>query len=220
MEHKYEMLVSVLDKLRLDAPTSYKRYRPSSTDAEGIQAARSLAFIHLLLKVRFGVSDFLARHRQVTEGGGDGGLDAFHIDSDSKKVFLIQSKFRGSAGNFDSKSIEPMELVKMEIERIIKGIRTDSNGNNFNSKIHAFQDELGSIRDIAKYDYIVVFLCNVNKYNDEQIRRLITNLQYEIYNSQQAYEKLVFPLSTGTYFDPEEIIITIELANKTHPTLK
>src|SRR5690349_3460327 len=88
MEHKYNMLVSVLDKLRAEAPNSYKTYRPRLEELEAVQHARSLAFIHLLLKVR------------------------------------------------------------------------------------------------------------------------------------KAYEKLVFPLSTGTYYDPEEIVITIELAQKEHPRLK
>jgi hypothetical protein len=214
------MLVRVLDKLNLEAPLSYKRYRPNDDEEDSIGHARSLAFIHLLLKVRFGVSDFLDRHRQITDAAGDGGLDAFHFDKENKKLYLIQSKFRNTSTNFASKSMKADELVRMEVTQITKGHQMDSGGNPFNSKILAFQKELSEIRDIAKYDYIVLLLGNVLKYNDSHIRKLIDNNLYEVYDADKAYEKLVFPLSTGTYYDPEEIIITIELANKQYPTLK
>lgn len=49
---------------------------------------------------------------------------------------------------------------------------------------------------------------------------MIDNNVYEIYDSTIAYEKLIFPLTTGTYYDPEEIEIAIELTNKEHPKLK
>ncbi|HEV7644781.1 MAG TPA: AIPR family protein [Pyrinomonadaceae bacterium] len=220
MKHKYEMLVSTLDKLRQEAPVSYKKYRPDSEEIESIQQARALAFIHLLLKVRFGITDFLNRHKHITDGPFDGGLDAYYFDKENKKLYLIQSKFGHTSKNFTEKSMEANELVKMEIAQITKGIKKDSNSNSFNPKILTFQKEISEIRDIAKYDYIVLLLGNMFKYNDAQIRKLIDNNHYEIYDSEKAYEKLLFPLSTGTYYDPEEIVITIELANKQHPTLK
>ena len=65
-----------------------------------------------------------------------------------------------------------------------------------------------------------MLLGNVYKFNDSQIRRLIDNTYYEIYDAETAYKKLIFPLSTGTYYDPDEIIITIELAFKEYPRLK
>ena len=220
MEHKYNMLVSVLDKLSAEAPVSYKTYHPRPDELDAIQHARSLAFTHLLLKVRFGVADFLARHQQITDGPQDGGVDAFHIDNERKKLYMIQAKFRNTTKNFTDKSMKADELVRMEVSRITKGHETDSNGNRFNDKILAFQQIIREIRDIAKYDYIVLLLGNVYKLNDEQIRRLIDNSTYEIYDANKAYEKLIFPLSTGMYYDPEEIEITIELAEKEHPRLK
>jgi len=108
----------------------------------------------------------------------------------------------------------------MEVARITKGDETDSNGVQFNEKIKAFQEKLRSIRDIAKYEYIVLFLGNVSNLNDEQIRRLIDNCIYEIYDAPAAYEKLIFPLATGTYYDPEEIVIRLELSQKESPHLK
>ncbi|MDB4919488.1 AIPR family protein [Mucilaginibacter sp.] len=220
MEHKYKMLISVLDKLCGEAPSSYKSYKPNKENIEEVQHARSLGFIHLLLKVKFGIADFLLRHKQITDGPYDGGLDAFHIDFELKKLYLIQTKFRNNSKNFDNKSINAEELMRMEIARITKGEQTDSNGNLFNEKVIAFQKELIKIRDIAKYDYIVLLLGNVYKYNDEQIRRLIDNTHYEIYDAEKAYDKLIFPLTTGTYYDPDEIVITIDLVNKERPRLK
>lgn len=220
MDHKYNMLVGVLDKLCSEAPDSYKVYRAHEGDPESLQKARSLGFIHLLLKVRFGVGDFLIRHSQITDGSQDGGMDAFHIDQERKKLYMIQSAFRNTSVNFEKKSLGTDKLIKMEVTRITKGEAKDSNGKHFNSKIIAFQKKLGEIRDIAKYDYVVLFLGNIYGLNDEQIRRFIDNTQYEIYDSNKAYERLIFPLSTGTYYDPEEIVITLELAQKEHPRLK
>ncbi len=220
MEHKYNLLIKILDKLRSEAPDSYKTYLPDITNVDAINKARSLAFIHLLLKVRFGIPDFIDRHKLITDGTQDGGLDAYLIDPEQKRLFLIQSKFRTTEKNFHSKSIEPEEILKMEVTRITKGELNDSNGVPYNDKIKAFQTELRKIRDIAKYDFFVLFLGNVSKLNDEQIRRLIDNCNYEIYDHSKAYNNLIFPLTTGTHFDPEEIIIRLELAQKEIPRLK
>jgi hypothetical protein len=107
------------------------------------------------------------------------------------------------------------DLIKMEVQRITKGLKTDSRDVPFNSKIVAFQNTLNQLRDIAKYDFIVIFLGDVNNYSDDQLRKLIDNCEYEKYDAQRAYEKLLFPLTTGTYFDPDEIEIRLDLAQKT-----
>ena len=220
MQHKYDLLIKVLDKLRNEAPKSYKTYYPEIDQPDALDKARSLAFIHLLLKVKFGVIDFLDRHKLILDGVNDGGLDAYFIDKEQKKLFMIQSKFRTTSSNFERKSMDINDLLKMEVTKITKGEQTDSNGNRFNDKVLAFQSELRSIRDIAKYEYMVLFLGNITKLNDEQIRRLIDNSQYEIFNYEKAYSKLVFPLSSGTYYDPEEITISLLLSDKEHPRLK
>ncbi len=121
-------------------------------------------------------------------------MDAYHIDTERKKLYMIQSKFRNTTRNFTEKLMDAQELIKMEVARITKGEETDSNGNPFNDKILAFQKEIRNIRDIAKYDYVVLLLGNVYQFNDEQIRRLIDNTYYEIFDADKAYEKLIFPL--------------------------
>lgn len=220
MKHQYEILQKALDNLRTEAPKSYKTYYPEESDEQGLIKARSLAFIHLLLKVKFGVADFLERHKLITDGTQDGGLDAYYIDAERKKLFLIQSKYRNSPTSFDIKTMSANDLIKMEVSLITKGEDCDSKGVPFNDKIKAFQGLLRNIRDIAKYDYVVFFLGEVSNYSDDQIRRLIDNCNYEKYDARMAYEKLLFPLATGTYFDPDEIIIRLELTNKESPRLK
>lgn len=219
MATKYTTLLKVLDNIRGEAPAAFKSYHPSEDDCEGLNKARSLAYIHLFLKVRFGVANFSDRHELITDGSQDGGVDAFYIDEENKKLFLVQSKFRTNEKNFDTKKMAADDVVAMEVSRITKGQPADSNGIEFNAKICGFQNKIRAIRDIAKYDYVVIFLGGV-KQNDEQIRRLIDNSDYEIYDADTAYKKLVFPLISGTHYDPEEITISINLNNKEHSKLK
>jgi hypothetical protein len=219
MDHKYQTLIRILDRLRQEAPSLYKTYHPKSDNDEGLIKARSLAFIHLLLKVKFGLTDFLERHKRITDGPQDGGQDAYFIDDEKKRLYLIQSKFGTTSENFEKKSMKADDLIRVEVAHITKGHEIDSNGTPFNSKIKAFQEELRKITDIAKYEYIVILLGNVYKLNDDQIRKLIDNCNYEIYDAESAYQKLIFPLSTGTYYDPDEIIISLELSQKQSPHL-
>lgn len=215
---KYEILNQILDVCCDEAPASYKTYHESS-NPEQIIYRRSLGFIHLYLKVKFGVAEFSKRHIQITDGSQDGGIDAFHIDEENKKIYFIQSKYRANEKNFESKKIDADELISMEIQRITKGYTDDSKGIEYNSKIKQFQQKLRDIRDIAKYEYVVIILANV-KHDDSQIRRLIENCHYQIFDYEKTYTDLLFPMATGTYYDPEEIRIRINLSDKSSPKLK
>lgn len=219
MTHQFDTLIRALDTLCKEAPSSYKSYFPDAKDEVGITQARATAFIHLLLKVRFGISEFLDRHKLITDGPQDGGVDAYYIDTECKKLFFIQSKLRSNSEAFDSKTMDANDLIRMEITRIIKGQELDSRGVKFNSKIEAFQRQISQIRDIAKYDFVVIFLGNVYNFTDEQLRKLIDNCEYETYDAQLAYEKLLFPLTTGTFYDPDEITIRLDLSQKASPRL-
>ena len=74
--------------------------------------------------------------------------------------------------------------------------------------------------DQAHYDYRIIILGNLTNYTDEQIKRIIDNSDYEIFDFNRTYKELVFPLCSGTYYDPKEIIITINLEKKDKPVLK
>jgi hypothetical protein len=107
----------------------------------------------------------------------------------------------------------------MEVGRISRGDKLDSNGNPFSSRITAFQDKISEIRDIALYKWRVVILANLRSANDEQLRRLLDNMEYEIVDHPRTYKELVFPLTTGTSFSPTEITIKISLGKKQQPQL-
>lgn len=215
----YATFVRTLDALNNEAPKSFKSYYPKKEDAEKVNQARARAFIHLLLKVRFGLVDFLNRHDYVCDGTQDGGVDGYYIDTETRCITLIQSKFRTTEKNFEAKSIEVSELLKMEVGRISKGEAADSNGVQFSARITAFQKKIAAIRDIALYKWKVVILANIKSINDEQLRRLLDNMEYEIFDYPRTYKELVFPLTTGTSFVPSEITIKISLGNKQKPQL-
>jgi hypothetical protein len=217
---QYQILLRILDCLREEAPAEFASFHPDPKDTDKLNAARSKAYIHLFLKVKFGITNFKYRHSYVTDGSQDGGVDAYFIDTENKKLYLIQSKFRTTEDNFTARSITAGDLVKMEVRRILKGEETDSSGKEFNSKIKQLQSDWSDISDQAKYDYRVIILGNLTRYNHEQIKRLLENTEYEIFNFERSYNELVFPLCSGTYYDPTEIRITINLYNKEQSTLK
>ena len=152
----YPALLNTLDALRKEAPISFKKYHASSAAAEKLNQARSLAFIHLYLKVRFGVLDFYDRHALICEGAQDGGVDAYYIDTENRVIYLVQAKFRTTEKNFEAKSIDLSELLKMEVGRISKGEQKDSNGMPFSARITDFQKKINGIRDIALYGWKAV----------------------------------------------------------------
>lgn len=217
---KYQTLLNTLDKICEEAPINFSSYKPDKKNIDALNKARSKGFIHLFLKVKFGLSSFNERHPLITEGSQDGGVDAYYIDRENKKVFLIQSKFRATKENFEQKKITANDLVRMEVQRILKGEQQDSRGNDFSDKIKSFQKEWSKISDQAHYNYCVIILGNLENYSSEQIKRIIDNANYEVFDFDRTYKELVFPLCSGVYYDPKEIKITIDLANKEQSTLK
>ena len=159
--NKYDSLVNILDRLRFDAPPEFKRYRPNLSDEQAVNQARSRALIHLYLQVNFGILDFKARERLITDKSCDAGIDAYHIDQENKRVIFVQSKFRTSKENFNKKNISFEELLKMDVARVIDGESLDEDGNEYNGKIKQLQREISELPDIGRYKYEVVVLANV-----------------------------------------------------------
>lgn len=216
----YKILLKTLDCLCSEAPPEFTSMHPDPKDTEKLNLARSKAFIHLFLKLKCGISIFKERHSYITDGTHDGGIDAYFIDKENKKLLLIQSKFRTTNDNFTAKSLTADDLVKIEVNRILKGERIDGAGKEYNDKIKQLQKEWSEIGDQAKYDYNVIILGNLKKYTEEQVKRLLDNSKYEVFDFERTYNELVFPLCCGTYYDPKEIRITINLYNKEQSTLK
>jgi len=138
---KYAMLLRILDTLRAEAKETKwaSQYATESNDLDAIQQARSKAFIHLYLKVMFGIAEFSEREIYVTDGSNDGGIDGYYIDTETRRIYLLQSKFRNNERNFEQKEIEPKELLAMDVDRITKGQTENADGIPYNGKIQGLK---------------------------------------------------------------------------------
>ncbi|MBN2590828.1 MAG: AIPR family protein [Sedimentisphaerales bacterium] len=212
---KYEILIKILDQIRTEATTKYlKKYMPDQVNSELIDYARSRAYIHLFLKVSFGLLDFDEREHYITDGSYDGGIDGYYINSENKTIYLIQSKFRTNSKNFETKEIELEEILAMDINRVLDGELHDEAGNEYSGKIKQLQREISNIDDITRYSYKVIIIANLKKIQQAFLRRLTDGYAVEIFNYEKCYEKLVFPVITGTYFNASDLNINIDLSNK------
>ncbi|MES2939128.1 MAG: AIPR family protein [Pseudomonadota bacterium] len=212
---RYETLIKVLDRIREEAPTQQStRYRPDSSDLEKVNQARARAFLHLFLKVMFGITEFQQRERTITDGTSDGGIDAYHIDNESKTIYFLQAKFRINEKNFESKEILLEEILCMDVNRILDGDAADEQGIDYNGKIKQLQREVSQLPDIARYSYRVVILANVRITSSSKLKQLTGGYAAEVYDFEKTYKKLVFPVITGTYFAASDIVIPVDLSSK------
>lgn len=170
--------------------------------------------IHLYLKVMFGLTDFDERERYVTDGGYDGGVDAYYMDRATRTIYIVQSKFRTTEVNFESKEITLEELLQMDVERILDGHEKDDAGNEYAGKIKQLQREVRAIEDIARYRYVVVILANLKNPSRQKLQQLVGGYPIDIVDSERTYRDLVFPVLSGTYFTASDITLPIDLSNK------
>lgn len=213
---KYDILLNILDKIRIEAPSRYKRYYSDPNNKERMDQIRARVFIHLFLKVKYGINDFEERESYITDDPYDGGIDAYYIDKESKRILFIQSKFRTSQKNFENKEIVLDEILHMDIDRIVDGEETDEEGNYYNGKIKTMMNNISGIDDIGRYQYTVIILANLKKeyYKNSQIKKLTGGFVTEVFDYERCYDELVFPVVTGCYYNADEIRIKLSLANK------
>ncbi|MFZ2329896.1 MAG: AIPR family protein [Rhodoferax sp.] len=205
----------VLDQIRAEAPEQQtSRYRPSEDDVEKVNQARARAFIHLYLKVMFGLTDFTERERTITDGSADAGIDGYFIDAETKTIHIVQSKFRTTKKNFESKEIALDELLAMDITRVLEGESKDESGIEYNGKIKQFQREVSSLPDVARFSYRIVILANLTGVTPSKLKLLTGGYAAEVFDFEKTYQKLVFPVVTGNYFAASDIVIPIDLSNK------
>ena len=210
---KYSTLIKILDELRKEAPIEYKRYYPIETNIDELNKARSRAYIHLFLKVKFGLTSFKDREAFISDDANDGGIDGYYIDTEYKRIYFIQSKFRANEHNFENKNIDIEDLLNMELDRITKGERQNAKGVRFNKKTQRLIDEIQVIGDFPKYKESVILLANLkDKYRDKI--KPITVFPAEIYDYERCYNELVFPVVSGTFFNPKELKIKINVSSK------
>jgi len=212
---KYQILVRILDGIRSEAAGTKWRnlYAVDSDSEEDIEQARARAYIHLYLKVMFGLSGFAEREQFVTDGSYDGGIDGYYIDRETKQIHLIQSKFRRTAENFAQKKIDPEEILSMDIDRITSGHETNEAGLDYNGKIKGLIRSIAQLPDPARYSYRVAIIANC-ELPSSQIKRLTGGYSATVFDYQRTYRDLLFPVVSGTYFRASDIVINIDMENK------
>ncbi len=213
-DNKYNLLVHILDKIAEKAPENLSIYHPEQGDADAEIHKRSRSFIHLFLKVRFGILDFSVAESQITDGTNDGGLDAYHIEEE-KKIYLIQSKFSATPENFEINPVNGYEFFRMELDRIISdGENTARNGNRYNGKIIDFQDKLQNIQNLNRHEYILVYLGNVSSRIDtDQLLQVSGNVcdTAEIINGETFYKDVLMPYLQHDFFNQKDFILKIQV---------
>ncbi len=210
---KYQTLTNILDALCREATEKRTIYYPKAGAEQQLIQARSRAYLHLFLKVKFGLLDFEEREKQITDGPHDGGIDAFHIESDEKIIYCLQSKFRANAENFRLNQVSADDLVKIELSQVLKGNATDVYGSHYNKAIRGFQKKIRNIPDIGRYEYKIVLLGNSKKLHKDQLRRLCDGFMIEQYDHTRIYSELVFPVVNGVYFNRPDLTIKLNLTN-------
>lgn len=218
MRTKYDILVKVLDDLCAEAPESYKAYHP--TRLEEVPKARGLAYIHLLLKARFGLRTFAERDELITDGGDDGGVDAYYISHEQHVVYFIQSKFRNTECNFDGGTdISVEDLASMQLREIITPRETDD--VSFNGRVQGLQRKLSELRNPQLYEYKVIILANLKdcgkKKTKEAISRLLMGFEFEVVDYRKTYDELLLPSLSGTCSQPKEVVVPLTLRGKNDP---
>jgi hypothetical protein len=214
---KYKILVDILDKLRQEvksAEPTYRKYNPSSSDTEKINQARARSYIHLFLKVSFGLLEFRDREHFITDGSYDGGIDGYYVNKDNKTIYFIQSKFRNNERNFENKEIDLEEVLVMDINRILDGETKDEAGNDYNGKILQIQREIRELDNIARYSYKVIILANLSGWTTLKLRQLTGGFATEVFDYEKTYDKLIFPIISGTFYNASDLNINIDLSNK------
>ena len=213
-ERLYKTLCNVLDSLRNEAPAKLTIYHPPQTSLDGVIQARSRALLHLYLKARFGLVSFADRETFVTDGPLDGGIDAFYIDKNTRRIHILQAKFRASAKNFSGTAMTASELLKMDVARILKGQQKDEQGNSYNAKItKGLQRAIQKLPDLARYDHKVVLLGNTKKFSASDLKKLVEGYEVDQFPHDRIFSDLLFPVVNGTYFSEPDLTIEINLAN-------
>ena len=213
-ERLYRTLCNVLDFIRAEAPSTLTVYNPPKSNQDAVVQARSRALLHLYLKTRFGLGSFAQREVYVTDGTYDGGIDAFYIDKNAKRIHILQSKFRANAKNFSQSQITVGELLKIDVDRVLKGQKKDESGNGYNDKItKSLQKAIQALPDVARYEIKVALLGNTKNLTSGDLKKIVDGFQVEQFPHDRIYMDLLFPVVNGTYFSEPDLTIEINFAN-------
>lgn len=85
---KYQILINILDHIRAEARSAgFTKHFPDLLDTDSVNASRARAYIHLFLKVKFGILDPSERETYITDGANDGGKTVIISIEKKKELF-------------------------------------------------------------------------------------------------------------------------------------
>jgi hypothetical protein len=125
----------------------------------------------------------------------------------------VKSKFRRTEENFTYKKIDPEEILAMDIDRITAGQETNEGGTDYNGKIKGLIRAIAQLPDPARYGYRVAIIANC-ELPPSHLRRLTGGCITTVFDYQRTYSDLLFPVVSGTYFRASDIVINIDMENK------
>lgn len=211
-QRKHELLNSTLDNISELAPIELSVYHPDPENVDAQIHKYSRTQIHLFLRVRFCLLDFNIVESQITDGTGDGGLDAYHIDEEKKIIYLIQSKYKTTPDGYLNSDVDWREFFKMELDRIVRGEVGSISGNQYNGKIQAFQQKIRNIADIARWNYILVYLGNVpSAITKENLLSISGGVCQgaEVLHGKDFYNKVLVPYLKRDFYNKEDFSFEI-----------
>lgn len=94
---------------------------------------------------------------------------------------------------------------------ITDGNTANENGEQYNGKICQFIDDIQQISDFPKYKIEIILLANVNPKHQQKLKKITGGYGVDIYNYDRIYSELLFPLISGSYFNPTELKITLNV---------
>lgn len=200
------MLNNAIEAICNSAPDTFGRYRMEGKSEEEKNNIRAKGYIHLFLLIKFGLQDFKTRHDYITDGPGDGGVDAYYIDTNRRVIYLIQSKYRIDEGNYENKEISSAEIASMELKSILDGKLNGEDGRPYNGKIRGMQKKISGLPNLGLYDYKIILLANLYKSESlKVVKTIFSGLSYDVFDYTRAYDELVFPYCTSTYFQEHPV---------------
>ncbi|NOG76488.1 MAG: AIPR protein [Chloroflexi bacterium] len=113
------------------------------------------------------------------------------------------------------------ELLQMDVDRIVDGALSDEKNVPYNSKIQKMVGEIQKIPDVGRWKYQVVILANINaQVTPSQLKKLTGGFPVVVYNHAKVYNDLVLRVIQGNFYNPNELIITLNLSNTTSQSAK
>jgi hypothetical protein len=211
-QRKHELLNTTLDNISESAPAELSVYHPDPQNTDAQIHKYSRAQIHLFLRVRFCLLDFNLVESQITDGTGDGGLDAYHIDEEKKVIYLIQSKYKTTPDGYLNSDVDWREFFKMELDRIVRGEAGSVSGNQYSGKIQAFQQKIRNITDIARWNYILIYLGNVpSAITKENLLSISGGVcqDAEVLHGNDLYNHVLIPYLKRDFYNKEDFSFEI-----------